>query len=347
MKVDTFECWRERVPLLRPYTIAYERVDAAELAFVRLCSGRHQGLGSASPVAEVTGESFAACWAALATAGDAVRAGAALPPAFAQCPAAAAAIDMARCDLRARAAGVPLVELLGAVHTAMPTSITIGIKDSAAAVLAEAAEYLGRGFRCLKVKIGLDLGDDLDRLRQLRAFCGPGVRLRIDANQGYRPDELPALFAAVDALDLEFVEQPLPPATDAELRSLTAGQRARLALDESVQSPADAARLAAPPLAGIFNVKLMKCGGVTPALAIAATAQAHGVALMWGCNDESRIGIAAALHAAFASRATKYLDLDGHLDLAADPAAGGFTLEDGMMRLTGGPGLGVELRTAR
>jgi L-alanine-DL-glutamate epimerase-like enolase superfamily enzyme len=214
-------------------------------------------------------------------------------------------------------------------------------------VLAEADEYLGRGFRCLKVKIGLELAEDLARLRQLRAHCGPDVRLRIDANQGYRSDDLPALFAAVDALDLEFVEQPLPPSADAELRSLAAGQRARLALDESVQSPADATRLAAPPLAGIFNVKLMKCGGVTPALAIARTAAAHGVALMWGCSDESRIGIAAALHAAFASRATKYLDLDGHLDLAADPAAGGFTIEDGVMRLTGGPGLGVALETTR
>jgi L-alanine-DL-glutamate epimerase-like enolase superfamily enzyme len=64
---------------------------------------------------------------------------------------------------------------------------------------------------------------------------------------------------------------------------------------------------------------------------------------MWGCSDESRLSIAAALHTAFACPATRYLDLDGHLDLASDPARGGFLLEDGLLRLTEAPGLGVEL----
>ena len=62
---------------------------------------------------------------------------------------------------------------------------------------------------------------------------------------------------------------------------------------------------------------------------------------MWGCNDESRISIAAALHVAFASPATRYLDLDGSFDLARDLAAGGFVLAEGMLRTAPGPGLGV------
>ena len=85
----------------------------------------------------------------------------------------------------------------------------------------------------------------------------------------------------------------------------------------------------------------MKCGGIWPALRIAAIAETAGIALMWGCMDESRISIAAALHAAFSSPATRYLDLDGSLDLARDVVSGGFTLEDGMMRTTDKPGLGV------
>jgi L-alanine-DL-glutamate epimerase-like enolase superfamily enzyme len=66
---------------------------------------------------------------------------------------------------------------------------------------------------------------------------------------------------------------------------------------------------------------------------------------MWGCNDESVISIAAALHAAFACPRTRYLDLDGSFDLARDPASGGFIVEDGLMRLLDRPGLGVELRS--
>jgi L-alanine-DL-glutamate epimerase-like enolase superfamily enzyme len=348
MKLERIESWTERVPLTRPYTIAYERVESVELACVRIRGGKHAGLGCAAPIREVTGESFADCWSALGACEDAVLRGAEFPPAFARCPAARAAIDMALHDLRARAAGRPLVELLGREHTELPTSITIGIKDSAAEVLAEAEEYVGRGFRCLKVKIGRALEEDLERLRKLRERFGARVRLRIDANQGYRATDLARLFAALDELDLEFVEQPLPPTHDPELRQLAASQRARLALDESLLSPADAVRLVTPaPLCGIFNIKLMKCGGITPALAIARTAEEHGLALMWGCSDESCIGIAAALHAAFASRATKYLDLDGHLDLARDPARGGFTIREGVMRLTGEPGLGVELEPGR
>jgi L-alanine-DL-glutamate epimerase-like enolase superfamily enzyme len=86
----------------------------------------------------------------------------------------------------------------------------------------------------------------------------------------------------------------------------------------------------------------MKAGGISTARKIAAVAAREGLSLMWGCMDESRISIAAALHVAFSCKATKYLDLDGHLDLDHDVVSGGFVLEDGYMRLTNAYGLGVE-----
>ena len=64
---------------------------------------------------------------------------------------------------------------------------------------------------------------------------------------------------------------------------------------------------------------------------------------MWGCMDESIISISAALHSAMASSATKYIDLDGSLDLARDLVSGGFILKDGKMTLKNSPGLGVKL----
>ena len=136
----------------------------------------------------------------------------------------------------------------------------------------------------------------------------------------------------------------MPREAFAEIRTLAPRLRARIAADESLHDEKDALALASPPgdpACGIFNIKLMKCGGVRPALRIATIAETAGIALMWGCMDESRISIAAALHAAFASPATRYLDLDGSLDLARDVVAGGFTLDGGVMRTTGAPGLGV------
>jgi L-alanine-DL-glutamate epimerase-like enolase superfamily enzyme len=195
----------------------------------------------------------------------------------------------------------------------------------------------------LKVKLGHSLDQDLERLRRLRERF-PQVTIRTDANQGYDLGQLRHYLRAIEGLGIEFTEQPVPPAVLSALSELPAEQRARLAADESLHDERDALHLAVPPApCGIYNVKLMKCGGIRPAQGIARIAEAAGLELMWGCMDESVIGIAAALHAALASPATRYLDLDGSFDLAHDPARGGFTVQDGVLRTAGGPGLGVEL----
>ena len=102
---------------------------------------------------------------------------------------------------------------------------------------------------------------------------------------------------------------------------------------------------AKPQPFGIYNIKLMKCGGIFPAKGIADIALLAGIDLMWGCMDESIVSISAALHAALASPATKYLDLDGSFDLAKDLVEGGFVLKDGFLSTNDRPGLGCELTT--
>jgi L-alanine-DL-glutamate epimerase-like enolase superfamily enzyme len=356
MKIAAAEARAIPMPLARPYTIAFRTIAHAESALVVLRdeAGR-VGLGAATPEAQVTGETPQRCRAALASGILDRLVGADLETwpallalvdqALPDAPAARAAVDMALHDLLARRLGVSLAVLLGRFHPALPTSITIGIKPTAEA-LAEADEYLARGFRILKVKIGRNLDEDLERLARLRERVGPQVLIRADANQGYTLEQTRRFLAAAQALELEFLEQPIPAADVGELRALPEAMRARLAADESLLAPADALRLAAPPLVtGIFNIKLMKCGGIAPARAIAAIAGAAGIRLMWGCMDESCIGIAAALHTALASPATRYLDLDGSFDLARDVAEGGFVVEDGgLLRPAGGDGLGVRLR---
>jgi L-alanine-DL-glutamate epimerase-like enolase superfamily enzyme len=186
-------------------------------------------------------------------------------------------VDIALHDLLGQQLGASLGDLFGRVHESLPTSITIGIKPTAEA-LAEADEYVGRGFHVLKVKTGKSLEEDLERLARLRAHVGAGVVIRADANQGYTLEETRRFFAETAALDIEFIEQPVKAALVDELRALPDGQRRHVAADESLLTPADALRLAsAPQPAGIFNIKLMKCGGLRPARAIAAIAEAGGV----------------------------------------------------------------------
>ncbi|MGH9364570.1 MAG: dipeptide epimerase, partial [Thermoanaerobaculia bacterium] len=260
-------------------------------------------------------------------------------------PAARAALDMALHDLLAQHLGLPLAEMLGRAHRELPTSITIGIKG-VEETLVEAKEYLARGFRILKVKVGLDLQEDLERLTRVRETAGSGIRIRADANQAYTSLEVMRFFRETASLAIEFLEQPMKAGAVEAMRELPEAIRGRLAADESLLDEEDALSLVNPPQAcGIFNIKLMKCGGIRPALRIAAIAETAAVDLMWGCMDESVISIAAALHAALASPATLYLDLDGSFDLARDVAEGGFILEDGMMRTSDAPGLGVRLTT--
>ncbi len=353
MRIQEIRTWREAVPLTRPYTIAFATRTDVDLFFVELVTddGR-RGLGSASPAPDITGEDVASCASALERdhlgwlhGEDPRHLGrlARLAEGFMKAtPAARAAVDMALHDLFGHAVEAPLVDILGRCHGRLPTSITIGIKSTEEA-LAEAEEYLGRGFRNLKIKVGHDLEEDRERLTRLREAVGPHVAIRIDGNQGFDREAALALLPLARQLDLELVEQPLPADDVDGMRGLPAELRDLVAADESLHDETDAMALASPPACGIYNIKLMKCGGPFAARGIGRIAEAAGIDLMWGCMDESVISIAAALHTALASPATRYLDLDGSFDLARDPAVGGFVLEDGFLRPTDAPGLGVRL----
>ena len=355
MRIGSIESRAESIPLTRPYEIASQSADAVRIVFLRIrAASGQEGFGAASPEPRVTGETFEACRAALDPAaldwllgGDARELPRLLREAglrMLEAPAARAAVDMALYDLVARGLGIPVVDMLGRAHDALPTSITLGIRTVEQS-LEEAAEYVGRGFRLLKVKVGRSLDEDVERLAKIRERVGAGVAIRADANEGYSIADASRFFERTESLGVEFLEQPVPRGEFSAMASFPSSARARIAADESLHDEKDALRLAAPePLCGSWNIKLMKCGGIRPALRIAAIAETAGVSLMWGCMDESVVSIAAALHAAFASPATKYLDLDGSLDLSRDRFTGGFELKDGVMRSCPAPGLGVSVR---
>ncbi|MBI5362369.1 MAG: dipeptide epimerase [Planctomycetes bacterium] len=356
MTIRRFEVRAVDVPLARPYAIAGERTEAVRMLFVELGdSSGHVGLGSATPEVSITGEDFESCKAALEgcrwlvgqDALDVHVLGKRIEERLPKNPGARAALDMALHDLWARQMEASLVDLLGRAHHELETSVTIGI-ESVEATLAQAREHVANGFRCLKIKTGEDLDLDVERLCVLRAELGPAIALRADANGGYGLHEVPTFFERTQALTIEFLEQPVKRAEFPGLRHLPMDMRVRIVADESVHDERDARELLRDPrpCAG-WVVKLMKCGGIAPALRLAAIAREEGVALMWGCMDESRIGIAAALHAAFASSATRWLDLDGHMELARDLGTGGFTLERGRMRTNGEHGLGARLVAGR
>src|SRR5206468_11223172 len=142
---------------------------------------------------------------------------------------------------------------------------------------------------------------------------------------------------------LEFFEQPLP-ADDLEgMRSVTEASPIPVMADESVKSPHDAAKVGWAKCARLVNLKLMKTGGISRAIEANAICESAGLPTMVGCNAESTLSIAAGLHFALSQRNVRFVDLDSHFNLAEDPASG-VVFDDGYLKPSGRPGLGVELK---
>ena len=350
MKIVAVKAYTKNLALQRPYTIAWETITNVENVFfeVQLENGI-RGIGAANPAPEVVGETTAMVRQNLESdfidylIGKDIRYFLQLIDAcrsrFPHLPGTQACIDIALHDAFGQFLGIPLVDFYGRKHQKMLLSVTIGIMDTAA-TLEEAREYFDKGFRVLKIKTGLDAEQDAERIIKLKEKFANHFTLRVDANTGYDIKQLQLFLAKTAGLGIELVEQPLLTSIEKDLLQLPAGVRAALAADESLKDARSALSLAQQQLYGIFNIKLMKCGGFCGAFEIAAIAEAAGIDLFWGCNDESIVSITAALHAAFACAHTKYLDLDGSLDLAEDAVAGGFSIKDGYMYTSDKPGLG-------
>jgi L-alanine-DL-glutamate epimerase-like enolase superfamily enzyme len=259
-------------------------------------------------------------------------------------PGARTGLEIALFDLFSQFLGVPLAFYLGRKIQSMPTSVTIGIKG-VEETLTEAQEYIERRFKILKIKLGRSVEEDVERIIKIRERFGYGTAVIVDANQGYTEAGLAYFHEQTAGLNIHLIEQPLKVGREDSLRGIPEELKNKIVADESLITPADAEILARSPKAcGYFNIKLMKCGGISEAIKISNVASSGNIGLMWGCNDESIISITAALHTAFACENTKFIDLDGSFDLAEDVVKGGFVLKDGIMSLNERPGLGLEYR---
>ncbi len=352
MRITRVEAWPVTFTLAQPYAIAYQDVEQATNVFLRLeTDGPLVGCGCAAPDPEVTGEHAAATLAALTEVAAPLLEGSdptrvvfqleRLKERFAGLPAALAAVDMALLDLVARRADVPLWKLLGGFRTSIATSVTVGILPVAETV-AEARRLAKLGARAIKLKGGREVQSDIARVHAVRRAVGASLALRFDANQGYSLEQAHAFVEATRSCKLELLEQPTPASEPDTLGRLAASGLPIMA-DESLLSLRDAFRLARGRLVHMVNIKLMKVGGLTEALRIAAVARAGGLAVMVGCMDEAALAIAAGLAFALARPGVRYADLDGHLDLLGDPTATAVRFQDGLLYPADGPGLGVRV----
>ncbi|ROQ63238.1 L-alanine-DL-glutamate epimerase-like enolase superfamily enzyme [Streptomyces sp. 840.1] len=251
-------------------------------------------------------------------------------------PAVTAAAEAALLDLVGKRAERPVHRLLGAGgHPVAATARTIGITSLTDAA-AQARRLAASGFEIIKVKAGsTDPEDDVERVRIIRDIA-PLARILLDPNGAWTTAQAEALLPRYADLGVEAVEQPVAPGDPRALGDLAERSPLPVIADEDAVGLEDVRRLAGR-VQGV-NVKLAKCGGALAALRIAETIAGSGTELMLGCLTASTLGLAPAVHLAGRARWT---DLDGHLLLARDPWTG-IGGEDGIVRTTGLPGLGVQ-----
>jgi o-succinylbenzoate synthase len=354
MKISRIQLAMLRVPLKTPFKTALRTVEAVEDVVVIITTDTgHIGYGEAPATAVITGDTHGSIIEAIRKVigprilGQEVanlnRLTRLVQGAMENNFSAKAAVEIALYDLWGQLYDAPLYKLLGGGDPVVTTDITISV-DYIDKMVADSLAAVDRGFESLKIKVGKDMGVDIERVKAIHAAVEGRALLRLDANQGWTAKQaVTAMHALEDAgVHLELLEQPVRAKDIEGLKYVTERVNTPVMADESVFGPAEVIDLIKRRAADIINIKLMKTGGLSNAIRIADIASLYGVECMIGCMIESSISVAAAVHLAVAKAdvITK-VDLDGPSLCQFDPVDGGVVFNESEISVTDAPGLGI------
>ena len=354
MKITDIRFGMLRVPLKTPFKTALRSVEQVEdvVVMVHTDSG-HVGYGSAPATAVITGDTHGSIveavrqYIAPRLIGQDIanlnRITRLVQTALERNTSAKAAVEIALYDLWAQLYEAPLYKMLGGGEPVITTDITISV-DHIDKMVADSLSAVDRGFESLKIKVGKDIGVDIERVKAIYAAVEGRALLRLDANQGWTAKQ--AVYAMQSLEDagvrLELLEQPVKAQDIDGLKYVTDRVHTPVMADESVFGPLEVIDLIKRRAADIINIKLMKTGGISNAVRVADIAALYGVQCMIGCMLESAISVAAAVHLAVAKAdAITKVDLDGPSLSQFNPVHGGVVFNESEITITDAPGLGI------
>jgi len=354
MKIDKIVLGENGIFLKHPFVTALRRVEKLESIVVRVeTESGWVGYGETAPTEAITGESKESIFSALRELrahllGRDLNEFEAVIETIQTTGVdhsnARAAMEIALYDVVAQAAGVPLVTYLGGSIRSLETGITISL-GSREEMVAQSLQALEEGYRSLKIKLGSDPVEDMERITAIYDAVGERAHLKLDANQGWSAEETIVFLSAIEErkIPIELIEQPLP---REDLEGLAAVRRhtsVPILVDESVFTLEDARAVLAKGAADCINIKLDKCGGISQALQIAdLCAEAH-VSCMMGCMLEGAVSVGAAAHVAAARpKVIILIDLDAPVLCADQPVRGGVMFTGPAIAIPEESGLGIE-----
>ena len=354
MRITGFQLGLLHVPLRTSFKTALRSVEAIEDVIIRLETDTgHLGYGEAPPTVAITGDSLESILAALNDRIGPALLGLDVADIDGNCrivqnalpnnSSAKAAAEIALHDLYAQSLNQPLYMVLGGGRPHLLTDLTISVNETAI-MLTDCESAIARGFTALKIKVGKDPSGDIERLQAIRRSVAGRASLRIDANQGWTAGQTIAVMTALESEGgpFELIEQPVPAADIEGMIAVTAAIRTPLLADESAFNLTQVQQLAERAGADLINIKLMKTGGLSQAIAITDYCQANGLQCLMGCMLEGGISAAAAVHLAIARSAViSKIDLDGPSLGCFNPIDGNVRFDDAVITVSDRPGLGI------
>ncbi len=351
MKITKTEIYRFSIPM-HPFTIATGTMQYAQNIFIRVhTDAGFYGVGECSAFPMIVGETQSTCFEmardfALLWKGkpaspieermqelhDYTAFNATIKSAF----------DMALHDLAAKQASQPLYVFLGGRKKTIETDLTIGI-DTASDMAQTAIAFKKNGVRMIKIKLGKNGKEDVERVKRIREAVGNEIILRIDANQGWDFDTALYALQEMAPFNIQFCEQPMRYWNDHRLPELRKQVPIKLMADESVFDHHDAARLIEAGACDYVNIKFAKSGGILEAQQINRICEQHHIPCMMGGMLESRIALTAFAHFALACDNIIFHDMDtcmlGH---KIDPVKGGVQYKGYFLEVPETPGIGAD-----
>lgn len=353
MKITQLDIYAIRLPLISPFIVSYHTYPDMPSIIVKITTDEGiVGYGEAVADDHVTGESWESTFALLKhSLGPAVlgmnpmhmeRLHDKMDATVYQAPAAKAAIDIACYDAVGKKLGVPVYDLLGGrYHDRFPITHVLSIGEPEE-MAQEAVERMEQGYTSIKMKVGRDVTSDVARIRAVRDAVGNDVAIRVDVNQGWvnAASTLQALDQMKD-LGIDWLEQPVKADDIDGMVEIKAKSTVPLMIDEGLKYKREMLQVIQRAAAHKSNIKLMKCGGIYPAMKLAHMAEMAGIDCQIGSMVESSVGSAAGFHVAFAKKIISSVELTGPLKFSKD--IGNLHYDVPFIALNDQAGLGVEV----
>jgi len=257
---------------------------------------------------------------------------------------AKSALEIALYDIFSQANKLPLFRHLGGSKKFFKTNNTISLNPTDI-MIKDSLEAIEHGFTSLKIKLGQDYKEDIDRVLKIHKAIGDDISLKLDANQGWNPQDSVSFLNTIESknIKIDLIEQPVQRYDIEGLRYIKDKTSIPLMADESVFSPKDAITILEAGAVDIINIKLDKCGGISKALQIADICEIYATPCMIGCMLEGAISVGAAAHVASArSGIITMYDLDSPMLCQSSPVEGGANFDAPIVELSEDFGLGIK-----